>query len=121
MKTLVKNWQIVEVVSDGEAIGSVLWGTIIEDFTYRFSAGEYVSTSKIIRLDLEYFFIITASRSVYQLVGNGLALLLALVKDITVYEDNVEIRGGYLPLLANVANNKAGNPEGVPSLISIWR
>ncbi|OKY24966.1 recombinase family protein [Thalassotalea sp. PP2-459] len=49
------------------------------------------------------------------------ALLLALVKDITVYKDNVEIRGGHLPLLANVANNKAGNPEGVPSLISIWR
>ena len=48
-------------------------------------------------------------------------LLLALVKDITVYENNVEIRGGHLPLLANVAKNKAGNPEGVPSLISIWR
>lgn len=49
------------------------------------------------------------------------ALMLALVKDITVYEDNVEIRGGHLLRLANVANNKAGNPEGVPSLISIWR
>ncbi len=59
------------------------------------------------------------------LLGNNIeatkALLLALVKDIKVYEDKVEVRGGYLPLLANFANNKGGPPEGVPSLISIWR
>ena len=49
------------------------------------------------------------------------ALILATVKDIKVYEDKVDFRGGNLPLLANVANNKAGTPNGVPSLISMWR
>lgn len=49
------------------------------------------------------------------------ALLMATVKDIKVYEDKIDITGGNLKLLANVANNKAGNPNGVPSLISIWR
>lgn len=49
------------------------------------------------------------------------ALLLSLIKDIKVYENKVELRGGYLPLLASVANNKAGHPNGVPSLISKWR
>lgn len=98
MKTLVKNWQIVEIVSNGKAIGSVLWGTIIEDFTYRFSAGEYVSTSKIIRLDLEYFFIITASRSVYQLVGNGINSNVNL-KDFEL------LRNGFSPQQIDNLNN----------------
>ena len=49
------------------------------------------------------------------------ALLLAMVKNIKVYEDKLDFTGGNLQLLANVENNKAGNPNGVPSLISIWR
>lgn len=49
------------------------------------------------------------------------ALLLATVKSITVYEDKVDLTGGNLQVLANVEKNKAGNPNGVPSLISIWR
>ncbi len=49
------------------------------------------------------------------------ALLMATVKDIKVYEDKIDITGGNLKLLANVANNKAGNSDGVPSLISICR
>jgi len=34
-----------------------------------------------------------------------------------VYEGKIDITGGNLKLLANVANNKAGNSDGVPSLI----
>lgn len=49
------------------------------------------------------------------------ALILATVKDIKVYEDKVDIRGGHLPLLANVSNNKNGHPKGVPTLVSMWR
>ena len=49
------------------------------------------------------------------------ALLMATVKNIKVYEDKIDFTGSNLKLLANVANNKAGNPDGVPSLISIWR
>lgn len=49
------------------------------------------------------------------------ALLLATVKEIKVYEDKVDFIGGNLQILANIESNKAGNPEGVPSLISIWR
>jgi hypothetical protein len=49
------------------------------------------------------------------------ALILATVKDINVYEDKVDIRGGHLPLLANVANNKNGHSKGVPILVSMWR
>jgi site-specific DNA recombinase len=49
------------------------------------------------------------------------ALLLATVKEIKVYEDRIDFKGGNLQLLANVESNKAGNPDGVPSLISMWR
>jgi DNA invertase Pin-like site-specific DNA recombinase len=49
------------------------------------------------------------------------ALLLATVKEIKVYEDKIDFIGGNLQILANVESNKAGNPNGVPSLISIWR
>jgi len=49
------------------------------------------------------------------------ALILATVKDIKVYEDRVDIKGGHLPLLANVASNKNGHSKGVPTLVSMWR
>jgi len=44
-----------------------------------------------------------------------------MVKNIKVYEDKLDLTGGSLQLLANVESNKAGNPNGVPSLISKWR
>jgi len=46
---------------------------------------------------------------------------LATVKEIKVYEDKIDFNGGNLQLLANVENNKAGDSNGVPSLISMWR
>ena len=49
------------------------------------------------------------------------ALLIATVKEIRVYEDKLVLKGGKLQLLANVANNKKGNSDGVPCLISMWR
>ena len=49
------------------------------------------------------------------------ALILATVKDIKVYEDKVDIQGGHLPLLTNVANNKNGHSKEVPTLVSMWR
>jgi site-specific DNA recombinase len=49
------------------------------------------------------------------------ALLLATVKEIKVYENKIDLKGGNLQLLANVESNKAGNSDGVPSLISMWR
>mgnify|MGYP005989147229 CR=1 FL=1 len=39
------------------------------------------------------------------------ALLLALVKDIKMYEDKIDFTGGNLQLLANVESNKAGEPR----------
>ncbi len=49
------------------------------------------------------------------------ALLLATVKEIKAYEDRIDFKGRKLQFLSNVESNIAGNPDGVPSLISMWR
>ncbi|AZQ84330.1 hypothetical protein EKO29_10050 [Colwellia sp. Arc7-635] len=42
------------------------------------------------------------------------AQIMATVKEIKVYEESLELKGGNLQLLANVLNNKVGPPNGVP-------
>ena len=47
--------------------------------------------------------------------------MLATVKEIEVYENKIDLKGVNLQILVNIESNKAGNPDGVPSLISMWR
>ena len=50
MNTVVKNWHIVSIFNDEVLIGKVLWGICVDDMTYRFATGEYISTSKIVEI-----------------------------------------------------------------------
>ncbi|ANB24603.1 hypothetical protein A6F57_04890 [Alteromonas stellipolaris] len=71
MNTIVKNWHIVSVFDGEELIGKVLWGTCVDDMTYRFATGDYISTSKIVEISPNTQLIKTASGSLYQVIGEG--------------------------------------------------
>lgn len=40
MDTIVSNWQVVSVKEGDNLIGKVLWGTCIEDWSFRFWKGD---------------------------------------------------------------------------------
>lgn len=71
MNTIVKDWQIVSIVDGQELIGKVLWGICVDDMTYRFNKGDYISTSKITEISPNNQLIKTASGSLYQVIGAG--------------------------------------------------
>ncbi|QLJ07242.1 hypothetical protein [Pseudoalteromonas sp. JSTW] len=71
MNTVISNWQIVSVMDGEKLIGKVLWGTVVDDSTCRFYKGNYVCTSRIIKINLDSRLVTTATGSLYQLIGNG--------------------------------------------------
>ncbi len=71
MNTTVKSWYIVTVLDGEKLVGEVLYGTIKEDATIRFYEGDYVTTSRIVSIDVKTQQIITASNSCYALKGRG--------------------------------------------------
>tara|TARA_B100001063_G_scaffold237818_1_gene259153 strand:+ start:417 stop:734 length:318 start_codon:yes stop_codon:yes gene_type:complete len=71
MNTIVKDWHIVSVFNEEELVGKVLWGICVDDMTYRFKTGDYISTSKIIKISPHNQLIKTASGSLYQVIGEG--------------------------------------------------
>ncbi|GEA07513.1 hypothetical protein KUL42_22740 [Alteromonas sp. KUL42] len=52
-------------------IGEVLWGICVDDMTCRFSAGDYVSTSRITDFNSHTKLVKTTSGSLYQTLGEG--------------------------------------------------
>lgn len=62
---------------DGEKlIGKVLWANVVDNTTCRFYKGDYVSTSRIINVNLDSRLVTTATGSLYQLMGNGIRAII---------------------------------------------
>ena len=97
MHTIVKNWQIVSIIDNGEVLGKVLWGICVEDNTYRFDVGDYICTSKIVEIIPTERLIKTHSGSTYQLQGDG-SEADVLVKDFEL------LRQGFSPVEINLIN-----------------
>jgi hypothetical protein len=90
MNTVLKDWHIVSILENGELVGKVLWGICAEDETFRFDAGDYVCSSKIVEIIPTDKLVKTVKGSAYLLEGDG-----------TTAEVNVEdfelLRQGYSP------------------------
>lgn len=71
MITSVRNWYIVTVMDGEQLVGEVLHGTVADDQTFRFFEGDYVTTSRIVSMDVKAQQVITASNSYYALKGSG--------------------------------------------------
>ncbi|MDO6834249.1 hypothetical protein Q4596_01370 [Pseudoalteromonas carrageenovora] len=88
MNTIVKDWQIVSVLDKGELVGDVLWGICVDDSTYRFSKGDYICTSLIVKTNEQL--IKTVNGSTYQTLGEGTRCQV-LLKDFEL------LRHGFSP------------------------
>ncbi|OKY24970.1 hypothetical protein [Thalassotalea sp. PP2-459] len=97
METYVKDWQIVEVFDAETVIGDVLWGIVEDDQTYRFYTGDYVCSSKITRVDIVNHVVITASKSIYKLVGEG-------IKSKVAFSNFELLRNGFSPQEIEILN-----------------
>jgi len=73
MQTIIKSWYIIKVLEPKtEALlGQILWGTVVNDETNRFTAGDYMSSSLIRDINLDLRLVVTQSNSHYKLEGNG--------------------------------------------------
>lgn len=71
MNTVVRDWQIVSIIDNGELLGKVLWGICVEDMTCRFDAGDYICTSKIVEIIPGEKLIKTYKGSSYKVEGDG--------------------------------------------------
>lgn len=74
MITEIKDWYIVDVYKDKlfeERIGKVLWGIVIHDEQGRFKTGDYVCTSRLLKISPEKREAYTRTGSTYLLHGSG--------------------------------------------------
>ncbi|WP_298150337.1 hypothetical protein [Flavobacterium sp.] len=90
MNIVLKDWYIVSILENGELVGKVLWGICVEDETFRFDAGDYVCSSKIVEIIPDDKLVITIKGSAYLLEGDG------TTTDVNV-EDFELLRQGYSP------------------------
>jgi hypothetical protein len=94
MNTVLKDWHVVSILESGELVGKVLWGICVEDETFRFEAGDYVCSSKIVEIIPTDKLVKTIKGNAYVLEGDG-----------TTAEVNVEdfelLRKGYSPAEIN--------------------
>jgi len=71
MNTIIKDWVIVSIIDNQQAIGKVLYGIVIDDMSCRFLKGDYVCSSMITDINIDSQLIKTQSGSLYQILGNG--------------------------------------------------
>jgi len=90
MNTTVKDWYIVAVMDGEQLVGQVLHGTVADDQTFRFYEGDYVTTSRIVSMDVKAQRVITASNSYYALKGSGKRAIINL-------DDFELLRHGFSP------------------------
>jgi hypothetical protein len=100
MNTTVKDWYIVAVMDGEQLVGEVLYGTVTEDATIRFYEGDYVTTSRVVSIDVKAQQIITASNSYYTLKGNGKRAVIDL-------DDFELLRHGCSPEQIRVLNSSS--------------
>ena len=96
MKTTVSNWYIVTVMSEGELIGEVLWGIVVDDPTCRFVREDYVCKSQITIVHIDEKIIETATGSCYQALGNGKKVIIDF-DDFDDFDDFELLRHGFIP------------------------
>lgn len=94
MITVIKDWYIVRIIDSGLYVATVLWGTCVEDMTSRFSAGDYVCSSKIVSIDPMAKMVKTQSGSSYQVEGDGIRTDIQL-------NDFELLRQGFSPEVIN--------------------
>jgi hypothetical protein len=92
MNTVVKDWCLVDVNNSGFLIGSVLWGIVVDDSSFRFSVNDYVCTSEITKV--YHQLIKTTSNSIYQVLGKGHHASIE-------YDDFELLRNGFNPQQIN--------------------
>lgn len=90
MNTVLKDWHIVSILENGELVGKVLWGICVEDETFRFDAGDYVCSSKIVEIIPAAKLVKTIKGSAYLLEGDG-------TKTDVNFEDFELLRKGFSP------------------------
>jgi hypothetical protein len=100
MNTTVKDWYIVAVMDGEQLVGEVLYGTVANDQTFRFYEGDYVTTSRIVSMDVKAQQVITASSSYYALKGSGKQAVIDL-------EDFELLRHGFSPEQIRVLNSSS--------------
>lgn len=88
--TLVSNWYIVDVIDGDSSLGKVLWCICEEDFTLRFEPGQYICSSRIVKIEPSKRLIETSSASLYKLVDDGQSVSI----NVTDFE---LLRAGYSP------------------------
>jgi len=90
MNTIIKDWNIVSIIDENQAVENVLCGIVIDDSSCRFLKGDYVCSSNIIYVNTGNHLITTNSGSLYQLIGDG--------RRISIYSDEFELlRCGFSP------------------------
>jgi len=87
MHTIIKDWYIIKILEPKtEAfLGQILWGTVVNDETNRFTAGDYMSSSLIKDINLDLQLVVTQSNSQYKLEGNG-EEFLAYVSEVKLLD-----------------------------------
>tara|TARA_R110002167_G_scaffold137654_1_gene324738 strand:+ start:35080 stop:35397 length:318 start_codon:yes stop_codon:yes gene_type:complete len=97
MKTVVKDWYIVSVLDDDVLVGKVLYGIVVDDLSVRFLKDDFVSTSPIVKINLEAQLIQTQTGSYYQTLGCGQSAEIQ-IKDFEL------LRHGFNPEQINQLN-----------------
>ena len=92
MNTVIKDWIIVDVNDVDHLVGTVLWGIVVDDSSFRFSLNDYVCTSEITKI--YHQLIKTTSNSIYQVLGKGQHASIA-------FEDFELLRNGFNPQQIN--------------------
>jgi hypothetical protein len=100
MNTTVKDWYIVAVMDGEQLVGKVLHGTVADDQTFRFYEGDYVTTSRIVSMDVKAQQVITASNSLYDLKGSGKRAIIDL-------DDFELLRNGFSPEQIKALNSSS--------------
>ncbi|WP_218417942.1 hypothetical protein [Alteromonas lipotrueae] len=100
MNTTVKDWYIVTVMDGEQLVGEVLHGTVADDQTFRFFEGDYVTTSRIVSMDVKAQQVITASNSYYALKGSGKRAIIDL-------DDFELLRHGFSPEQIRALNSSS--------------
>jgi len=87
MQTIIKNWYIIKVLEpkNESLLGQILWGTVVNDETNRFTAGDYMSSSLIKDINLDLQLVVTQSNNQYKLEGNG-EEFLAYVSEVKLLD-----------------------------------
>ena len=106
MATIIEKWHLVEIHDsktineESEVLMNIAWGIVVSDSKNRFSAGDFVCTSRIVKFGDENE-MTTKSGTVYIGLGVGKVSRLNI-------EDLEKLRNGFSPDEIRVARSLGG-------------